>query len=50
MLACLQQMEADLLGLKQLRASIAEASGGERIDPLIVEAAHLADLKSKLIQ
>jgi hypothetical protein len=50
-LACLKQMEATLLGLKHLRAYIAEAAGKEKLDALIVEAeSHLAELKSKLIQ
>jgi hypothetical protein len=44
-------MEATLLGLKQLRAYIAEAAGRERLDALIDEAeSHLAELKRKLIQ
>lgn len=51
LLACLKQREATLLGLKQLRAYIADADGRQKLDVLIVEAeSHSAKPKRKLIQ
>ena len=50
-LALIRQLEATVLGLKQLRGYVGPGAGRELIEELIEEGEHkLADLKRKLIQ
>jgi hypothetical protein len=50
-LALIKQMEATLLGLKQLRSYVRGGAGQEMVESLIEEAeAKLAEVKRKLIQ
>ena len=50
-LACLKQMEATVLGLKQLRSFIGKGSGQEMLNALIVEAEeHIAEIKRRILQ
>jgi hypothetical protein len=50
-LALIKQMEATLLGLKQLRGYVGSGAGQEMVELLIEEGeAKLAEIKRKLIQ
>jgi hypothetical protein len=50
-LALMKQMEATLLGLRQLRNYVGEGAGPEILESLIEEGeAKLAEIKHKLIQ
>jgi hypothetical protein len=50
-LACLKQMEATVLGMKQLRGFIGKGSGQEMLDALIVEAEEkIAEMKRRIMQ
>ena len=50
-LTLLKQMEATLLGLKQLRGFVGKGTGQQMLEALIEEAeTNLAEVKHKLIQ
>jgi hypothetical protein len=46
-MVCLKQMEATVLGLKQLRSFIGKGSGQEMLDALIVEAEQTIERSSE---
>jgi hypothetical protein len=49
-MVCLKQMEATVLGLKQLRSFIGKGSGQEMLDALIVEAEQtIAEIKRRVL-
>jgi len=49
-MVCLKQMEATVLGLKQLRSFIGKGSGQEMLDALIVEAEQTtAEIKRRVL-
>ena len=50
-LALIKQLEATLMGLKQLRGYVGDGAGSQTLEVLIQEAeGKLAELKQKLIQ
>jgi len=51
LMVCLKQMEATVLGLKELRSFIGKGSGQEMLDALIVEAEQtIAEIKRRVLQ
>ena len=50
-LALIKQLEATLIGLKQLRGYVAQGAGSQTLEVLIREAdVRLSEIKQKLIQ